>query len=893
MEIPPMLMEWKEGVSVFCPLKFSCRIQSHSFSTTNTDVDTDTVTDSVNDTATDTDTITVTDTMTDPDNNTFTNTNTFINTDTDTVTDTDTNTVTDTDTDTNTITVTNTYTFINTDTDTVTDTDTNTVTDTDTVTDTNTDIVTDTNTDTGTNTSTDTFGNTDSDTNTNTSTDTDIVTDTNTDTGTNTETISDTNIINKDIIDKARKHCGGFYFPIKRMDIERLTGANGRMSNGTLVAELSLVLLNGRPLPFPVNFKLIEHEHFTVNALGEIRANGDIEPEAQHESFTLNVVAGVKNLPTLATTQINLQIKKSDETRCETSPRMCFAGTTEFQVHLDAKGLTDEVPLGPVGQVYDDCSKKIEYALDPGELRVALKNGTLLANTSALDSAKKKFEVNVSCAVDGVSTSTMTFYISTIPRTSAEVMPKKTTIVISQNVTKGEGFILAWAFFKEGASAELIQVQNSSLYSLTIERNVISSIFATRTLYIISLKWLKTQKIASMKKITAQLQVEEPGFSREVKKIVVNFEVTSKSLLAYPKQINLLRGLGPFARAAFPIGVRNLWYNLTNNGSDNSLPIRNMTFRTVMPYDLTSPFNVTPAGGIVYLTKRWQGFEQYFLNFTGVLIEWRLKSKNQEDLVHFAWIPIVWSQNKSPCHSNVTLEPCSVSLWNKTCQTTCGIAASASTGGLCSWVSPPKPYQYSTCTTDKNFCPDQWCDPLEELDQHICPQDCTTRVDAGLVDPKGQGIGKLSKGVCTCDLLGYCHCGHLAALVRDVNSPRRRSREDVPVTRASCDSTCVLFLLVTGSGVAVLIVVVSALICKKTRPSCTKNKSAMNYNIAYGGDTLILSEMAMMDHHQQIEIDEKWEILRDNLTVEECLGEGEFGRVLKATAKDLRNLPGE
>ncbi|CAB0002204.1 unnamed protein product [Nesidiocoris tenuis] len=132
------------------------------------------------------------------------------------------------------------------------------------------------------------------------------------------------------------------------------------------------------------------------------------------------------------------------------------------------------------------------------------------------------------------------------------------------------------------------------------------------------------------------------------------------------------------------------------------------------------------------------------------------------------------------------------------------------------------------------------------------------RVDAGLVDPKGQGIGKLSKGVCTCDLLGYCHCGHLAALVRDVNSPRRRSREDVFYA---------------------------------FRPSCTKNKSAMNYNIAYGGDTLILSEMAMMDHHQQIEIDEKWEILRDNLTVEECLGEGEFGRVLKATAKDLRNLP--
>ncbi|KAF4527338.1 hypothetical protein B566_EDAN001115 [Ephemera danica] len=42
----------------------------------------------------------------------------------------------------------------------------------------------------------------------------------------------------------------------------------------------------------------------------------------------------------------------------------------------------------------------------------------------------------------------------------------------------------------------------------------------------------------------------------------------------------------------------------------------------------------------------------------------------------------------------------------------------------------------------------------------------------------------------------------------------------------------------------------------------------------------------------KLQPDNKWEIPRERLRIEQVLGEGEFGRVLKASAKDLPNIPG-
>jgi proto-oncogene tyrosine-protein kinase Ret len=39
--------------------------------------------------------------------------------------------------------------------------------------------------------------------------------------------------------------------------------------------------------------------------------------------------------------------------------------------------------------------------------------------------------------------------------------------------------------------------------------------------------------------------------------------------------------------------------------------------------------------------------------------------------------------------------------------------------------------------------------------------------------------------------------------------------------------------------------------------------------------------------------DPKWEFPRERLRIEQVLGEGEFGRVLRASAKDMPGVPGE
>ena len=39
---------------------------------------------------------------------------------------------------------------------------------------------------------------------------------------------------------------------------------------------------------------------------------------------------------------------------------------------------------------------------------------------------------------------------------------------------------------------------------------------------------------------------------------------------------------------------------------------------------------------------------------------------------------------------------------------------------------------YATCSSNKQTCPDQICDSLEELSRSICPQDCVQKSQIGL-----------------------------------------------------------------------------------------------------------------------------------------------------------------
>lgn len=79
--------------------------------------------------------------------------------------------------------------------------------------------------------------------------------------------------------------------------------------------------------------------------------------------------------------------------------------------------------------------------------------------------------------------------------------------------------------------------------------------------------------------------------------------------------------------------------------------------------------------------------------------------------------------------------------------------------------SNPFEENYPTCSPDLGYCPDNVCDPLEEMGYReniqICPQDCVLTNDViGLhhVDhSKSRGI-HMSASPCTCRATGQCDC---------------------------------------------------------------------------------------------------------------------------------------
>ena len=80
-------------------------------------------------------------------------------------------------------------------------------------------------------------------------------------------------------------------------------------------------------------------------------------------------------------------------------------------------------------------------------------------------------------------------------------------------------------------------------------------------------------------------------------------------------------------------------------------------------------------------------------------------------------------------------------------------------------VSPETQYlmfNYSTCAGNVQTCPDAVCDPLEQLDSSLCPQDCVETQNirmSVLVNTGHQGIKSVrtENVTCTCDI-SSCQC---------------------------------------------------------------------------------------------------------------------------------------
>eukprot|EP00079_Xenopus_tropicalis_P009689 XP_002933941.2 PREDICTED: proto-oncogene tyrosine-protein kinase receptor Ret isoform X2 [Xenopus tropicalis] len=196
---------------------------------------------------------------------------------------------------------------------------------------------------------------------------------------------------------------------------------------------------------------------------------------------------------------------------------------------------------------------------------------------------------------------------------------------------------------------------------------------------------------------------------------------------------------------------------------------------------------------------------------------------------------------------------------------------------------------YSTCTPSLLTCPDGVCDAVESNNSTICPQDCTKITIIGGHEKGALSGIKAGYGTCFCLLPDKCFC------------------EKNIVEGPLCDDTC---KTVIACGVF-LSFIISVLLSSyfihryhKNSPKppiasaeMTFRRPAQSYPVSYSSNNARRPSLDSMENQVSVDTfkipeDPKWEFPRKNLVLGKTLGEGEFGKVVKATAFRLKGKAG-
>ncbi|KAM5237005.1 proto-oncogene tyrosine-protein kinase receptor Ret isoform 6-T6 [Ctenodactylus gundi] len=188
---------------------------------------------------------------------------------------------------------------------------------------------------------------------------------------------------------------------------------------------------------------------------------------------------------------------------------------------------------------------------------------------------------------------------------------------------------------------------------------------------------------------------------------------------------------------------------------------------------------------------------------------------------------------------------CAVNKRRLECEECGGLGAPS---GQCEWRQGDGrgiSRNFSTCTPSTRTCPDGHCDATENLDPSICPQDCLRGSIIGGHEPgEHQGI-RAGYGTCSCfPSEKKCFC----------------EPEDSQAEMTFCRPAPAFPVSYASSGAR--------------RPSLDSTENQVSV------DAFKIPE------------DPKWEFPRKNLVLGKTLGEGEFGKVVKATAFRLKGRAG-
>ncbi|KNC29388.1 hypothetical protein FF38_06598 [Lucilia cuprina] len=340
--------------------------------------------------------------------------------------------------------------------------------------------------------------------------------------------------------------------------------------------------------------------------------------------------------------------------------------------------------------------------------------------------------------------------------------------------------------------------------------------------------------------------------------------------------------------------------------------------------DRSKAFAITSVAGIIYV-KNTTALENapeivYFLN-----VSWH--DTHQRSFVINVHL-VNGRPDNTTCDHKVKSrsQTCAQIKYASQCVRFCGLATN---GSSCVWRGSSAGFfgrNYKSCVPNPEFCPDNICDPLEELNTAACPQDCTPSnkiMGPHSTNENRRGILSAS-GTCTCEDNGKCSC---APLDDEEPKPKRKRKNDTrsensadklegPIYNLNtqkpdkgpleemlnlagweCDNTCII-VAITCPMIFITLIICLILTKRSFKKRSFSKESVTNKKKDHLSDCDIKNgDLPLMQLENSFKFDSsiadtKWEFPPESLVLDCILGEGEFGKVMKGYATDIAQRPG-
>ncbi|XP_036893677.1 proto-oncogene tyrosine-protein kinase receptor Ret isoform X3 [Sturnira hondurensis] len=234
---------------------------------------------------------------------------------------------------------------------------------------------------------------------------------------------------------------------------------------------------------------------------------------------------------------------------------------------------------------------------------------------------------------------------------------------------------------------------------------------------------------------------------------------------------------------------------------------------------------------------------------------------------------------------------CAVSKRRSECEECGGLG---SLTGRCEWRQGDGKgisRNFSTCSPSIRTCPDGHCDAVEIRNHNICPQDCLRggSIIGGHEPGERWGI-KAGFGNCNCfPEEKKCFCEP-----EDSQDPL-------------CDELCRMVIAVAVLFSFIISVLLSTFCIHRYHKNAHKppiasaemtfRRPAQAFPVSYSSSSARRPSLDSMENQVSVDAfkipeDPKWEFPRKNLVLGKTLGEGEFGKVVEATAFRLKGKAG-